>query len=456
MFIEFIPYLIFILCTVWVKPWEKEIKSEKLLTILCIDALSFSSFFSLNFYKIYALFRLPFTYRELTSKQKIFGVLFIGLSLMSGLLFLAFSPSEELWMSGVSFSDSNAFRMLRNQFSLLTNFLFGYELYKQIENEGKERFLKSFNKVAIILAIGILLEVIFKIDLYALFSGGRELLYSVHYDRARGFAFEPRGASLLLVVALFSNLLFSVSNLNFFSVSIMLMLGTFFSKSLSSTFVACVLALFLFYYLVYTKKMKFLIRLFFYFSFVLTSLQFNFFSNYTDHIKHKVEIQDRQYSSSNYESIASKFEIHEAAYLNFVLNNPIYAITGSGGGLSGVASREYILPRDRPVFPKGSTSLPLVGAIYFFAQYGIFSIGLLLIIFSFLKDWSSDGKVFLNLILITAGIQIFYFLPFVVCCCFFVLAQKSIFETKSSITNARPKQEPKTTNDSEIERGETV
>ena len=462
MFIEFLPSIIFILCTVWVKPWGKEIKSEKLLTILCIDALSFSSFFSLNFYKIYALCRFPLTYKNLTLKQKIFGILFIGLSILSGLLFLAFSPSEELWRSGVSFYDSNIFRMLRNQFSLLTNFLFGFELYKQMKTEGEERFLKSFNTVSIIVTLGILVEVVFKIDLYGTISGGRELLYSVNYDRARGFAFEPRGASLLLVISFFSSLLTIKRNLYFFLSAIICSVGFYFSKSLSSIVIVCALFIILFLYSLVSKKTKVFLRLIVcLISVVVVVTQFGLADSYSHHIKDRVDFQKAEHihitsETKKSELIASKFEIHEASYIHFVLNNPIYAFTGAGSGLSGVASKDHILPRDRAIFPEGSTSLPLMGAVYFFAQYGIFSVGLLGMILVFLMNWSTESKVVLNLILITAGIQISYFLPFVICCCFFVLAPKSIFEIKSTTTNARPKQEPKTTNASEIERGETV
>lgn len=456
MLIELLPYIIFILCTIWVKPWTKEIKSEKLLTILCIDALSFSSFFSLNFYKIYALFRIPFTYKELTREQRLFGALFMGLALLSGLLFLGISPSEELWPSGVSFIESNLFKMLRNQFSLLTNFLFGYEIYKQIKLEGGKRFLKSFNIVTSIITLGILVEVIFKIDLYATLSGGRELLYSINYDRARGFAFEPRGASLLLVIAFFSNLLLTQKGLYFFLSSVVCAIGFYFSKSLSSIAIACTLFAILSFYAIIAKKLNILMRLLVSLvSIILILTQFHLTESYAEHIKNRVDFQKAEHiqitpETKKSEIIASKFEIHEASYVNFVLNHPIFAFTGAGSGLAGVASKNYILPRDRGIFPKGSTSLPLMGAIYFFGQYGLFSIGLLTLILIFLKDWKDDYKVVLNLIIITAGIQISYFLPFVVYCCFFVLA------TKASRIKAIAKHDPKTINESAIDRGEAI
>ena len=437
-----LPIISFILCTLWVKPWRTNIASYKLLTLLFVDALSFSSMFSLNFYKIYTLMRSKRLLADMNREHKIYGLCFLGISFVSGIVFVSTSPSFDLFTFDSSPLDSIFFRMMRNQFSLLTFFLFGYELYKQLKLEGWNTFFNGLIFVGYVITIGIAIEVFFKIDLFKMFAGGRDLLFSVHYDRARGFSFEPRGASIVLTLVFVANLFFA-RRINFILNVLVFSFGIMLTKAFSGLIVMCLLLSITLCY-GFILKNGLLLRRILYSSIVLVMTLF-LGSHYIDFETHlrKRSFVYKNIDSENiknpslYFNFVSKFEVHDSSYLNFLGHYPAYLFTGTGSGLAGVASQKYVLDKDRESYPDGSKALPLMGAIYLLSQYGIFSIFFLVAVLANLNSWRPEGKIIFNLILITAGLQQHFLMPFVVCSGFFFLSEYPFFKNVSSVKEAK-------------------
>lgn len=74
--------------------------------------------------------------------------------------------------------------------------------------------------------------------------------------------------------------------------------------------------------------------------------------------------------------LASKFEVFDAAAINFFQHHPKHLVFGTGPGLVYLPASEYVIERDRPIWGKRFEALPHVGLILTLSNAGFVGIAL--------------------------------------------------------------------------------
>lgn len=426
------PYFLLFVSALFIKPWKKEISSTNLLLLIFIDSFSLAKLFNLNFYKIFAIFRIKY-FIKADNKTKQITVFLLCFTFLSGLIFITLNPETKDPLSSAVLNFP-FIRILRQLFTLLTTFIIGYEVFLKLKSEPIDKFAKPFILIGLIISVGIFIEILFKIDLYAFFTGGRQLLYGIDYDRARGFSYEPRGAAQVLSFCLITLVLFTKFKKCFFYI-IFFSLALLFTKSFSGFIVLSVL-----YFItllrsiilkdiLILKKTLFAISTFALFFFVFLHLEM-----LQSNIKERSYVFNNNSISNNYnnsisnnylDNFINRFEVFDAAYLNFLKNEPVYLPIGTGGGMGGFASQKYILKKDLYIFPSGTSSLPLMGFVYLISQFGII-IALIFFLFliKLLSQFKNINSFYFSLIIIFFLFQYYYMLSLVISIIF--LNQKNI------------------------------
>lgn len=353
--------------------------SGKIITheaiLLLIDALSFNAVFNLNFYKIFAL-------ESITSKAfwknhvtKILAFLFLYsafIAIASHLFFPTLSPPDEK-----GFLNLVVIRILRNQATLLLELGFAYTIFKAFSKpQGTEKFLNSIILVGYLMVIGMLIELVFRIDLYSFLSGGRELVFGQKdYFRLRGLAYEPRGAAQVLSLAIFS-LAIQREKIFFYGSSLIFLIFLFLTYSISGAIIAMSLMILLLLSSIFFRDKKLLKKtIFLIFASTLLFFLFQRTSQLNTQLNNKSFILRNEHATNGHttliDKLIAKFEVLDSSYLNFLKNNPYFLLSGAGSGMGGILSQNFILPRDRGIFPNGASGVPLMGIWYYHSQFGL-------------------------------------------------------------------------------------
>lgn len=357
--------------------------------IIIIDSFSYAGAATLNFYKIFPWIYLKELIREKGVVRQLLYLLFA--SFLMGVVFIALNSNITNPM-GANFFRSPIIKVLRNQFTLWSYVLSSYWMLKTFQVVGGKKFFKLLIYLMIVIAIGIIISGALEYDFYNILTGSFTNLQAPGYFRSKGFMFEPRGAALSLAILL-PYVLFIRSNKVFTLLGLALVYALFRTLSISGIYSAiilmtcsCIFSLFLF-----QDRVFFIKRFFIMLSFMAITFSVFYYSPTTLGKFFRGNLGDRSFVIEGgrigqftpppgrppvrFEKFVSHFECFDAAYLNFVFQNPIYAVFGVGSGLGGVASQKYFLMKDYALFPNGSDSLPLVGAVFALAQFGLFGIG---------------------------------------------------------------------------------
>jgi hypothetical protein len=259
-------------------------------------------------------------------------------------------------------------------------------------------YLRTLFICSIVLAVSGIAEKWLQVDFYHFFTGGRELLLP---DRPRGFAYEPRGLSQNLAYALLTLPFVPFGNWKYFTLPIFLFIGFGFTFSYSGILVL-LSGVFLLFALRFGLRgaglsgsrtrwtlAAFAIPLLL--GLTLKSLP-ETSRNY---------IHERfQYLSER--GFAEKFEVFDAASINFFIHQPQHLPLGTGPGLIYLPASEYIVERDKPIWGNRFDALPHMGAILVIANSGV--LGLVLLLYPFFsafrrKRKTPDALLFVGVVL---------------------------------------------------------
>lgn len=432
------PLILFILTLIWINP-VKEIKSPlKLLSLLLIDSLAFTTGFNLNFYKIYGILNLRH-FNNLSRQIKLFISFISFFTLLSGFFFIYVHPELKDPISP-SLLNEPIIRIFRNLFTIVSTIGFSLLIFNCLCTQSIRKIFIHCETICILLAIGIYIEVFFKIPLWGYLTGGNHLVYGTEYFRAKGFSFEPRGAAQVICLCLTATIFFS-NRLRFYIINIFSMPALFFTSSMSgfaiiiavyalifvrSLFIkpsfltkraALSLAFFSFLFVVFLK-MGFLSSNMRERSYVFNGHQINKSLNNSNLDPNRFyNTYNQNFFSKQYYLLINRLEVFDAAYLNFLYHEPMFLFTGTGSGMGGFASQKYVLEKDIGLFPNGSSALPLMGGVFIVSQFGI--IITFILIYLFLRSFNlyrSNHNFFIFLLLIMFLLQYYYFL-----CLFFAL-----------------------------------
>lgn len=415
-----------VITALWVKPWKLQIKSFKLISLLMIDSFAFYKFINLNYYKIFALFHVKsFLFKK--SQISFFSIFLIFFSFLSGIIFITLFPDLNDPSSNSLFS-SSYIRIFRYQFTFISTLTFAYVLYCNLKDEKLDGIGKTFIFIGYLLALGSYIECFLNIDIYHFLTSGRELLYGTHgLWRTRGFSYEPRGASQALAACIAATTLFS-NKKNFFTSIIFFMPALILSASTSGLILLIIAFTFITLISWIQKKPDLIYKVIFAtflfaFLFVINPNQ----NKYVEQMERRsFLLKGRQNNITSL--IINKFEVYDAAYLNMLTHRPYFFIFGTGSGLAGIASQEFILEKDKSIY-KGGSALPHMGFVYLIGQFGL-PITILLIFLAFYKNSMicllKKESCFILLLAILSLFQAHYFLPF-----FYVLIFNNLSKYKS-------------------------
>lgn len=225
-------------------------------------------------------------------------------------------------------------------------------------------------------AIGVFLQSFTQIDIYNELTGLGINLASI--DRARGFNFEPRGAGLVLAqgIALIMSAYFQFGNKSLFLLLLLHVTAFIIAASASATAVLFVCVGLLFILNMRDKKVKrlsllIITALIFSLLFMLFAANSSFILNFNSKI---IESNNSDLVATNWiESIAYQMDIFDSASFLFLVNNPIYILTGTGPGLISLPASEYI-PKSANAqwaIQDGINSLPSMGWLLEISNAGL-------------------------------------------------------------------------------------
>lgn len=425
-----IPVITFLITILLVKPWKKVIDLNSLIFLLFIDALTFRTFFFLNFYKVIALARSPLTFKEITQSQYKFYlfpffIFFVSVPLLFSVAHILVGDINAFHSDILN--NSNYISVLSNFFNFLSILLFSYEIYKSIKNE-KKFTLNALNLLSLIIALGVIFEFFTRFDTYHFFTGGRPLPLSELYNRPRGFSFEPRGAVQSLSILIGAQLLLN-NKKTFYIIIPLLIWAALLPLSVSGLAVGAIIVFIccLFFIASFNKEGLFKTC----YIIILSILIYNV-SGITKRIG--VHFRDRAYvvAPSNENSfllkIANRLEVGDGAYLNFLEHNPKFWVVGTGI-MSVNAAKKWVLEKDSLMETKYLGN-PFFGSLFLHSMYGIFSLFFLAAVLSRLldrKNWKDKQDVLFNILIMLGGVTYFYVLPFILIACF--IFSKKIFKT---------------------------
>ncbi|NDG86303.1 MAG: hypothetical protein EBX52_14840, partial [Proteobacteria bacterium] len=78
---------------------------------------------------------------------------------------------------------------------------------------------------------------------------------------------------------------------------------------------------------------------------------------------------------------AEKFEVFDAAAINFFMHHPEHLVLGTGPGLIYLPASEYIVERDKPIWGHRFDALPHMGSVLVISNTGLAGLALLAIPF---------------------------------------------------------------------------
>jgi hypothetical protein len=421
---------LFIVLVIWIRPWGKKFEVNKWLIVLCIDALHFGLFYKINFWKIFILFRLFGIFKELWQKPPKVKIILLLVLVVPSL-----GAAHYLIQTTATLKLLDCLVILRKQFSLLTSFLIGYEFYKAIVRDGYEQFLKPVIVAGVVIVGSAFIEKFFVFDIFHFVSGGRALLI----DRVRGLMIEPRALSYMTVAIIWACIFFRKKWV-FWSLLPTLLVCFIWTKSTSGLVVGFIAALIGFIFLVYSKDWQKLAKL------ICAALMFPAFLfladtkdkslDFTAHAKHRLSIEVTSPGKNVLDSIAKRFEIYDAAYLNFLIQNPQYLIFGTGGPNQGEIEK-YVYDHHRRIYgynSAGGKEWATLTVLFLISLWGMGSLLFVYCVLKCLMVWTGPGKAYWNLLIILAMIQHFTpFYPFLFSALFLYLFENRTARTSSGL-----------------------
>jgi hypothetical protein len=233
-------------------------------------------------------------------------------------------------------------------------------------------YTKALFFSSLVLAVSALAESLFQIDFYHFFTGGRDLLLP---DRPRGFAYEPRGLSQNLAYALLMLPFVTLGRLKYLAIPLFLFIGFGFSFSYSGMLVLisgvcillCLRLLMKNAFSLGSPKLWFSGALGLMLALSLT------FKALPDDSKNYIATRFQYLSEGGF---ADKFEVFDAASINFFMHQPRHLILGTGPGLIYLPASEYIVERDKEIWGNKFEALPHMGLVLLVSNMGL--VGLLL------------------------------------------------------------------------------
>ena len=375
-------------------------KNEKALIywitiIIVVDIFNSQYFLNLSAIKLCSLALFPFSIKYLkeaaSSKSSFCLLLFLTLTASLGVYFGHIAPWEDTTLAR-SFKDLPPMRVILHTGSLLLEVHLAVALGLRLKKRQNFKFLISaLSHSFAFMILGALIELIFHIDLYHLFTQGRAYLDP---NRLRGFNYEPRGLAQASAYALLLSPLISSKIFRLFIITFSIILGFVYTMSVTG-FVTLIMGLLIaipFYFLTNrdheqrNKSIK-VVALSTIILIGLTALTFSL--NQKLRNKFYYHLIDRAYIIQP-GSLVSKLEVFDAASMNFLLQNKSYLWLGTGPGLIYLPASPYIIERDKKIWGDHFNALPHMGALLIIANTGLigFTLWLLFIFFGFKVNWN--------------------------------------------------------------------
>lgn len=380
-----------------------------------IDAFSFGVGFNLNYYKIFALVGIG--HLKPTPFEKKVLIFLLGFTFASGLMFICIHPELKDPLSD-SFLNLPIIRIFRNQFTLITSFILGYFLFLEMKKEDAlNRLLKALEIVGIITSLAIIIEMIFSINLYSIATGTDSvkygsMSYGSEYLRAKGIAYEPRGAAQVLTASLLAVICHS-SYKKFFPLIILFCVALLNTYSFSGMVMSFTLMGIVFLRSLLVKDLKVALKGIL--ALLVLTIGVFVFMKKNEVLQKNIKLRSFVYEkpapvAHNTENpIINRLEVFDAAYVNFLFHEPFFLPFGTGSGMAGFASQKYVLEKDKWDFPNGSTAAPLMGAVFLISQFGIVvSLGMVIVAIKGLI-FTRDNKKFFSLILVLLFLLQYYY-----------------------------------------------
>jgi len=326
-------------------------------------------------------------------KEKIFSSLFyeyyylIVLAIIFCFVFPWTSDVERAWNQGpIGRSMVSLIRLFCELMSL-------FYIYVLIASK-KIKWVFLRNRFAIVVILSVIIAIIDYFTNYQF----RHILFKVGDvpHRFLGFCGEPRffGRTCLYTFVFFVCAFNTIEKKYTFSRKLILTacvvacLGAFLSMSVSA--IALLLLSINIYTLLNLKK---------YFIFLTLVGTVLYFANINTFIKFDSNVQSRidKISKGNEEDrinnepvLFTRLEVFDRAAMNFLYNNKIYAVTGTGPNLISIPASNYLSRRDKTIYENQINSVPHTGAINVFARSGL--IGLFLIVLFMFRIINASRK----------------------------------------------------------------
>ncbi len=340
--------------------------------------------------------------------------IYFSLLVLLGIYYGFINPWPDL--SGTrSIKDQSAIRSILHLGRTLGEGISILYLVLQIEKNSKataSQFLKFTFFSAIALCMGGAIEAIFNFDLYHFFTGGRDLVLP---GRMHGLAYEPRGMSQNLSYAILLTPFVPLGIWRYFLIPVFALFA--YGLTISFTGIAVltagiltllVLAAFTYRSLLVEKWKSISLSLAALLVFFATLFQV-LPDRSTYYLKERLLF----FTASD---IAAKFEVFDAAAINFLNHNPQNYLLGAGPGMIYLPASAYVLERDNYIYNNKLSALPHVGAVLVLSNAGI--LGLCIFIFALFQGFKNHANkkdlVFTLGVLLTTLflIQIRYFFIF--------------------------------------------
>lgn len=362
-------------------------KNHKAMVILLIIS-EINNLFALNIagvrlsvWAIIIIINIPWIFINHTKllKERTFSNLFyeyyylIALAIVFSLIFPWDGSIQRAWNQGpIGRSIVSLIRL----FSELMSLFYIYVLI--VTQRIKWGFLR--NRIAIVVILSVLIAIadyFTKNQLRQLFFVTRDVP-----GRFLGFCGEPRyfGRTCLYAFVFFI-CVYNTIKKNTFSRKLILFaggfacLGTFLSMSVSAN---ALLLLSINVYTLLNLKKYFLLL-----TFVVMALYFtniNIFIKFDKKVLNRIDkisegVEDDR--NENEPLLFTRLEVFDRAAMNFLYNNTIYALVGTGPNLISIPASNYLSRKDKAIYGNQINSVPHTGVINIFARSGL--IGLFLI-----------------------------------------------------------------------------
>ena len=349
--------------------------------IITLDIFNSQAYFNLSAILLMGLVSLPYLYRHVRefSSDPIFKVLSTYLILLALLgVYHGFLFPWPDWTGQRTFKDRAQMRAILHWGRTILEFSALLMMTLNIRKNGERAirlFLQTMFGCGVVLCLFAVLEHLLKIDFYYFFTGGRPLLLDF---RPRSLAYEPRGLSQNLIYCVLILPFLSWDRWNFTRSPIFrlgcALLFLYFAliytvsfAGISTLFLG--VTLFLAISVLFHRKQ---LQAFFLPSLGLSGLLLGISPWIWSHLPElqKNHLADR-FQIFFDGGFLSKFEVFDAASLNFLIHQPRYFLLGTGPGLVYLPASAYVIQRDLFIWGQRFDALPHTGLVLTVANAGV-------------------------------------------------------------------------------------